>query len=165
MEPSVSKVTVGMKYLSGRFASDINVDTIAKKYTSCAVVSVMLGKYELQGAAAYRYKSCVVSASCSNNCSVLNTALYAEPYKNVSFGATCKLSLTEKVNPAIAFGVRIKSLSVNEARVKIDTEGKIGLFYKWAITKSITGSVTGSMDFNDLLNGSHRLGCGLEVRI
>ena len=42
MEPSVSKVTVGMKYLSGRFASDINVDTIAKKYTSCAVVSVML---------------------------------------------------------------------------------------------------------------------------
>ena len=123
------------------------------------------GKYELQGAAAYRYKSCVVSASCSNNCSLLNTALYAEPYKNVSFGATCKLSLTEKVNPAIAFGVRIKSLSVNEARVKIDTEGKIGLFYKWAITKSITGSVTGSMDFNDLLNGSHRLGCGLEVRI
>ena len=42
MEPSVSKVTVGMKYLSGRFASDINVDTIAKKYTSCAVVSVKL---------------------------------------------------------------------------------------------------------------------------
>ena len=41
LDYSVAKATVGLKYLSGRFALDVNFDTIAKKYTTCAVVSVI----------------------------------------------------------------------------------------------------------------------------
>ncbi len=123
------------------------------------------GAYEVQEAAAYRYKSCVVSASCCEKHTVLNTALFAAPYKNVLFGATCKLSLKDAVKPAIAFGVCIKPSLSNEVRVKVDAEGKLGMFYKQAVTDFITASVTGSVDFNNVLGGTHRMGFGLEIRV
>lgn len=123
------------------------------------------GSYDVQGAAAYRYKSCVVSASCCEKHTVLNTALFAAPYKNVAFGATCKLPLKETMKPAIAFGVCIKPSLSNEVRVKVDAEGKLGMFYKQEVTDSITASITGSVDFNNVMSGAHRMGFGLEIRV
>ena len=55
------------------------------------------GAYEVQEAAAYRYKSCVVSASCCEKHTVLNTALFAAPYKNV----LCKIYKVDDPNAAM----------------------------------------------------------------
>lgn len=116
-------------------------------------------------AAAYRYKKCVFSAATCENHSAVNAAMYVKHFKNVQVGATCKLSLTEVKDPAIAFGCCVKPTSTSEVRTKIDSQGKLGLFTKYAFSKNVTLSATGSLDFNNVFKGSHNLGMAMEIRI
>ena len=116
-------------------------------------------------AAAYRYKKCVFSAATCENHTAVNTALYVKHFKNVEVGATFKLSLTEVKDPAIAFGCCVKPSASSEVRTKIGADGKLGLFSKYAFSKNVTLSVTGSVDFNNVLKGAHMMGMAMEIRI
>ena len=116
-------------------------------------------------AAAYRYKKYVFSVATCDNHSSLNTAMYVKPFVNVQVGATCKLSLTEVKDPAIAFGCCVKPTPTSEVRTKIDAEGKLSLYSMYAFSDNVTLSITGSMDYNNMLKGSHNVGMAMEIRI
>lgn len=116
-------------------------------------------------AAAYRYKKCVFSAATCENHTAVNAALYVKHFKNVEVGATCKLSLTEVKDPAIAFGCCVKPTTTSEIRTKIGADGKLGLFTKYAFSKNVTLSMTGAADFNNVFKGTHTMGMAMEIRI
>ena len=116
-------------------------------------------------AAAYRYKKCVFSAATCDNHTAVNAAFHVKHFKNVEVGATCKLSLTEVKDPAIAFGCCIKPSNVSEVRTKIGADGKLGVFTKYAFTKNATLSITSSFDFNNMIKGTHSMGMAMEIRI
>ena len=131
----------------------------------CKVQGTKEGVSAVEAAAAYRFKECVFSLATLSNHTALDFAVYAKPYKNVQFGADCVLALKEAKNPAIAFGMCTKPTKSSEMRTKIAMDGKIYGFYKTAMSKNVTVSVSGAVDYNNMMNGTHKVGVAVEMRI
>ena len=119
----------------------------------------------VEAAAAYRFKECVFSMATLGNHTAVDLAVSAKPYKNVQFGADCVLALNEAKNPAIAFGMCMKPTQSSEMRTKIAMDGKIYGYYKTSMSKNVTLSVSGAVDYNNMMNGAHKVGVAVEMRI
>lgn len=95
----------------------------------------------IDAAVAYRHKDAVFSFGTMNYCTVLKGAIFAEPYRNVRFGATMQLPLEEKT-PGLAFGCAVKPSRYSETRVKVDTKGRVSMYYKGVANDKFTYSFT-----------------------
>ncbi len=131
----------------------------------CKVQGTKDGVSAVDVATAYRFKECVFSLASIRNHTGVDAAVYIKPYKNVSFGADCVLSLTEPKNPAIAFGVCLNPTTSSELRTKVDSDGKLYGFYKTSVSKNVSLSVTGAVDYANIMSGSHKVGIAMEMRI
>ena len=172
----LKKAVCGMKYLSPSFAMDFSYDIMSQKMSTSGVFSkasvlagVQLtrskeGENKIDVAAAYKYKSIVLSLATCNSFKEVSSALYTKCRKNVELGATCSMPIAS-MEPQIAFGVRILPSSSSEFRTKVTADGKLAVFYKTSIRKNITVSATGSVDFNNMINGTHKIGIAMEARL
>ena len=131
----------------------------------CKVQGTKDGVSAVDVAAAYRFKECVFSLSSIRNHTGVDAAVYIKPYKNVSFGADCMLSLTEAKNPAIAFGVCLNPTTSSELRTKVGSDGKLYGFYKTSISKNMSLSLTGAVDYTNMMSGSYKVGIAVDMRI
>lgn len=182
----LKKAVCGMKYLSPSFAMDFSYDIMSQKMSTSGVFSVLVlflshkqkasvlagvqltrskeGENKIDVAAAYKYKSIVLSLATCNSFKEVSSALYTKCRKNVELGATCSMPIAS-MEPQIAFGVRILPSSSSEFRTKVTADGKLAVFYKTSIRKNITVSATGSVDFNNMINGTHKIGIAMEARL
>lgn len=131
----------------------------------CKIQGTKDGVSAVDFATAYCFKECVFSVSSICNHTAVDAAMYIKPYKNVSFGADCVLSLTEAKNPAIAFGVCMKPTTSSELRTKVGNDGKLYGFYKTLVSKNVSLSITGAVDYSNIMSGSHKVGIAMEMRI
>lgn len=95
----------------------------------------------IDAAVAYNYKDAVFSLGTMNYCTILKGAIFAEPYRNVRFGATMELPLEGK-SPELAFGCAVKPSRDSETRVKVNTTGCVSLYYKGVANDHLTYSFT-----------------------
>lgn len=81
----------------------------------------------------------------SEYCTILNGAIFAEPFRNVRFGATMDLPLEGKA-PELAFGCAVKPSRNSETRVKVDSKGFVSMYYKGVMNDHFNYSFTLNVD-------------------